>query len=220
MMKRIKFAILALALAAPLASAQQARTYMPDEVGISYGRVSLPGIAMTAGAVLGTVFSAGIAEADEFSVSGAISGEYYHWFGPHFSVGGVGVFESATLRFKSYQGKDSDGGKIYEQGDPTHDSFVSLMPAVKWRYLARPAFGMYMKAAAGLAANIQSSVERRTEGSSGEVVTTTTPAEVSAGFAFQLTALGIEFGGARLRGFAELGFGMQGIVLAGMKWGF
>ena len=219
-MKRINLAILTLALAAPLASAQQTETYRTDEFCISYGRVSLPGIAMTASAVLGTVFSAGAVAADEFSVSGAISGEYYHWFNPHFSVGGVGVFEGATLRFKSYQGKDSNGSRIYEQGDPTHDSFVSLMPAVKWRYLARPAFGMYMKAAAGLVANIQSSFERRTEGSSGEVVTTTTPAQVSLGFGFQLTALGIEVGGARLRGFAELGFGMQGVLLAGVKWGF
>ena len=37
---------------------------------------------------------------------------------------------------------------------------------------------------------------------------------------WQLSALGIEFGGAQLRGYIEGGFGTQGFALAGIRYKF
>ena len=39
-------------------------------------------------------------------------------------------------------------------------------------------------------------------------------------FAFQVTPIGMDFGGESFRGFAELGLGMQGLVNVGIRWLF
>lgn len=83
-------------------------------------------------------------------------------------------------------------------------TYISVMPAMKFNWINKEHFGLYSKVAAGLMF-VHSSYK-------GESNSNTT-------FTFQVSALGVEFG-SQLRGFAELGFGEQGVLAAGLRYKF
>lgn len=253
-MKKTVALILALALFAGPAMAQteEIEEVVPklprNEFSLSYGRVSIPAFAMTFGMVLGTVFTGGLAAPDDIGSTGAIGFEYFHWCGPkhgeipRFAFGCTTVFEDFHYSFKTVSGKDADGNRIYEPGDPVNCAFVTVMPAVKWRYVVKPHFSMYAKGAAGILADFQSSYTSAEKDESGEETNVTHSATTTFNFACQVSLLGIEFGGDSrgalapvtydkngnpskthtgcLRGFAEVGLGMQGLLIGGIKYAF
>jgi len=84
-------------------------------------------------------------------------------------------------------------------------TYISVMPTLKWSWLRKAHFGMYSKVAAGVMF-----VSNSPDGSSSKSATH---------FTGQVSPLCVEFGGA-LRGFAELGFGEQGILNLGLRYKF
>lgn len=225
-----KFASIALILLVVLPGSALAQNidkkgyeYYPNEIDLGYGRISLPGFAMGFGAVMGIVLTGGLAAPDKLVCSGAMSVEGYHYYG-RFAVGGIGVAENCQIRWKTYSGKDNDGNSVYKPGTTANNWFVTAMPAVKYRWLYRPHFGMYTKGAVGAMACCTPTYERVTQTTDSEGKTTETidrvPAELGLSFACQLSLLGMEFGGERFRGYTEFGWGMQGLILAGVKYGF
>lgn len=174
--------------------------FNPNEISLNYGRLSVPAIAMTFGAVLGTAFTLGQAKIDDFNTTGAIGLEYFHYFNKSFAVGGSAVFENFHFTWATKNGTDEDGNPSYESGKPNKALFVGVLPGVKWRWLYRPHFGMYTKA--GVGAMVQ---------------TDDTP---SVSFIFQLSPVGMEFGSERVRGFFEVGFGAQGMIVGGIRTAF
>ncbi len=88
--------------------------------------------------------------------------------------------------------------------DKARTKYFSIMPAVKYNWLNREHFSMYSKAAVGVL------IGRESEGPAKKTTAT---------FAWQASAVGAEFGSA-FRGFLELGFGEQGILVAGVKYKF
>jgi hypothetical protein len=86
------------------------------------------------------------------------------------------------------------------------------MPSVKFNWLRKDHFGMYSKLAAGVSlCNFKS--ENENKNSESET-------ENQVKFNWQASLIGIEAGGSRLRAFAELGFGEQGIGLLGIRYKF
>ena len=77
--------------------------------------------------------------------------------------------------------------------------FLSVMPHVKASWFDNPHFGMYSKVAVGAAGVFQKD------------------GESSITWAAQLSPVCMDFGGSDLRGYLELGVGMQGIVTLGIK---
>lgn len=179
-------------------SAQAQNDEVKHEIGISYG-----GPPTSFWASLGTHLadaffqSVGGAKYESTSYFGSLSAEYFYHAEPSIGIGGILCL--------SQDNDDIISGGV-KVGDRTI-RYITVMPAVKWDYLRRDHFGMYLKAAAGysfrhLGETFKGQDESKNDGM----------------FNVQVSLLGLEGGGRRLRGFFELGFGEQGIVLAGLRY--
>ena len=138
------------------------------------------------------------------SAVGPISAEYFYHATDWLGVGGIFTFGQMNTNYNDA----IDEVPVYT-GKSTN---FTLMPAVKFNWFRRQHFGMYSKVGAGvLMCNMKAIPVDPVE----KPVTKT-------GFAFnwQVSALGLEFGGTQFRGFVEGGIGEQGIVLAGLRYMF
>lgn len=88
--------------------------------------------------------------------------------------------------------------------DKARTKYFSIMPAVKYNWLNRDHFSMYSKLALGVLIGIDSGDHND---------------KTKAALAWQASAVGAEYGSA-FRGFVELGFGEQGILIAGLRYKF
>ena len=162
-----------------------------NEFSLDAGFLTLPGFATGFGVVLGIALTGGAAEIESLDTHFALGCEYYHWLRPKFAVGASATAQTITIHHKP--GSDS--------AEASNSTYLSLMPAIKWRYIDNPRFGLYSKLAAGVMASPQED-------------------SINWAPAFQLGLIGMEMGGESLRGFLELGAGMQGLINAGIKYSF
>lgn len=184
-----------------------------NELAVSYGVVTIPEFAIGFGVIFGSAFSFGLAVPDKLSYTGAFSLEYYRYLTPHVAVGGMVDWDHCMCQFKAKNGKDEEGNPEYKPSNKKYMEFVSILPAAKFPWFNRNHFGMYSKLAAGCALIFNS--ERTPEGAK------VTPEDVfDATFSFQVNPIGMEFGGTNVRGFMELGWGMQGLIMGGIKYAF
>lgn len=92
----------------------------------------------------------------------------------------------------------------WSDSNKARSKYFAIMPAVKYNWLNRDRFSMYSKLALGVLIGSDS----------GDPNDKTT-----AALGWQASAVGAEFGNS-FRGFVELGFGEQGILLAGLRYKF
>ena len=125
---------------------------------------------------------------------GPISAEYFHRLNNNrLGLGAVFVI----------------GGCKYDDADDAKSKYYTVMPAVKYNWAVKKNVSWYSKAAAGLTFRSQSGLTK----------TYSKDDDSSTVFNFQVSFVGFEAGGA-LRGFAELGWGEQGIILGGLRYKF
>ena len=113
----------------------------------------------------------------------------------------------------SYSKWDSDIQKRSGSHDKVGErnrNYFAVMPAIKWYWTNKNSFGLYSKAAVGAA--FLSSTEK-------DFATNKSKDDNSTYFMFQASLIGAEFG-KQFRGFAELGVGEQGFLLAGIRYKF
>jgi len=196
-----------------------------DEISLSYGRASLVGVAMTFGAALGAAFTFGLARPHSLHLSGAIGAEYFHYFNEHFAVGGTAVIENAGIDWDTYNGKDSSGNSVYSPGSSNNQWFFTMLPGVKYRWLCRPGFGMYSKACVGGMMSYTPSyvtMKKTTNKDTGAESVETNVYEAKTGwsYALQVSPIGMEWGKSSWLGYTEVGVGMQGFIVAGVRYRF
>ena len=162
-----------------------------NEWGLTYSQFTLPQAAYVIGGVFGVAFSLDNFTFENMKLPGAVSLEYTRYVNDTFGFGGsvTGDFMTAD----KYIGKDEN--RRYDGQFSL--AMVSVMPHVKACWFNNPHFGMYSKLAAGCAFQV---------GDAADMC-----------FAGQLSPVCMDFGGDALRGYLELGFGMQGIVTVGIK---
>ena len=175
---------------------------LKNELSLSYGLGSTAQLGSGLGEGLGSIFSD--TEYDDGAIFGPISVEYFrHFDNPKLAVGG----------FVSYSKWDSDiqkkGGNHEKVGERKRNYFA-VMPAIKWYWVNKNSLGVYSKGAAGAA--FLNSTEKDPANNISED-------ESKTYFMYQLSLIGVEFG-KQFRGFAEVGFGEQGFVLAGVRYKF
>ena len=85
------------------------------------------------------------------------------------------------------------------------------MPTVKFNFVRKKNFGLYSKA--GLGVTYRTESIDYDDGSEDY-------SEKALLFNWQLSFIGVEAGSPYMRAFAELGFGEQGIVCAGLRYKF
>jgi len=172
------------------------------ELSLSYGLGSIAQFGEGLGEGLGLIFSD--TEYDDGFILGPISAEYfYHFNNPRLAIGGI----------VSYSKWDSDIQKksgSHEKVGERNRNYWAVMPAIKWYWVNKNAFGLYSKGAVGAA--FLNSTEK-------DFATNTSEDDSSTHFMFQLSLIGIEFG-KQFRGFAEAGIGQQGFLLAGIRYKF
>lgn len=179
---------------------RQGYEFPPNEISLSYGRVSYPEIALTIGGALGAGLSLGTATPSRMISTGAISLEYQRYVHSVVAVGAVASYEHYIMRFDKREGTDADGNPVYTEGETQHHNVLGVMPSLKLLWFNRPHFSMYSKVAAGLLLVVND--------------------KTSPSVAFQLSPVCADFGGRLCRGFVDLGFGCQGMVAAGVRFNF
>ena len=198
----MKKMILMAAVAMMTAMSAQAQSNGYDtkhEVAISYGIDSNSQIIDAFEEIGGAMFGAKLKNEKFF---GPISAEYFYHVKPWLGVGGILAYGLNT------QDAMSGSDKIGE----SKNSYFTLMPAVKLAWLRKKHFGMYSKLAVG--ATLRNEKYDSDKASSKDY----SDSEVHVNW--QASLLGIEAGGPTIRGFAELGTGEQGIILAGVRYKF
>lgn len=195
-MKRILLAIsLVLTLCGTSAFAQSsdAWTDRKNEFNFSVSGLSIPTIAETFGAVLGTAFSLGNFTYDNLTIIGTFNAEYYRKLNKTFAVGG-------GLSYEHWMGDIMKKQNDVMVKDGRHNSdFLSLMVGAKAFWFERGHASMYSKVIGGATGYTNES------------------SPVGATYAFQVSPVAVSFGGDAWRGFVELGFGTQGIGIIGFS---
>lgn len=173
-----------------------AQDELKNEIGVFYGVESASNIL----SIYSTIFSA--AAGDQSSWWGPIGVEYYYHLSPVVAVGGVGVYAGCKAIDEKTNQMDLS------------ETYITLMPSMKFNWLRKKHFGMYSALSAGvLFASISGNEAAKRADSEAKDETITS-------FMFQATALGIEFGGRNIRGFVEAGLGEKGTLCGGLRYKF
>ena len=168
-----------------------------NEIALSYGQLSVGEFVYVLGGVFTGVFSLGHVTMENPRFTGVVSLEYYHSLSKVFSVGGIIAAESIWGNMISTSKEPDDPDRINGRYDMM---FLSVMPAVRARWFGKPRFSMYSKVAVGLCACFNG--------------------ETSFLPGVQLSPICLEFGNPSIRGFLEIGAGMQGVVNLGIRHRF
>ena len=144
---------------------------------------------------LASSFYKGVFTGKQLNYWGPISLEYFHRLTNNNRLGLGAVFVL--------------GGCKWDDSSDAKSTYITIMPAFKYNWSVRKIVSWYSKAAIGLTFHSESGLTKSTSKND----------DASTTFNFQATFVGVEVGGA-LRGFAELGIGEQGIILAGIRYKF
>lgn len=202
---KIKILLAALAICAFVSAPAQAQDEMETrhEIAVSYGAVPnsvwIDILTEVVPAIFGETH-------DNNHYVGPIGLEYYYHTSPLIGVGAVAVFAT----------NNEDAFRKEIMTAHINKSYTTLMPSVKFNWLRKENWGMYSKLAAGATLAHSSHQEYNENGKlTGEKENTN-----DVFFNFHASLLGVEVGGAQVRGFFELGVGEQGIALAGVRYKF
>lgn len=200
-MKRIVSATLAILLLTMNAMAQEEPQYR-NSLSLSEGFGTIPEAAYMLGGIFGTAFSVGQAKLDGLSTTGCIGIEYYHGFGTRWEIGCVATGENVRCHWLR---KTTDDVYAPDRSNDTVGYFFSLMPAAKCRWALKTNWNFYSKLAVGAMMGYSPSSEEDAFQAIPSV---------------QLVPVGFEAGKNHWRGFAEIGAGMQGSLIGGVKYRF
>lgn len=142
---------------------------------------------------LGDIFATSFTgqKVEESEGSGAITVAYSHFASPKFSYGLSATYERLTTTYSNPADKIK------------WNAFAFILNG-RYHYVSRPSFRLYSGLGAGYATfNAKSNNSSFSNGA----------------FAFQVNALGARFG-RQIGVFAELGFGYEGVIKAGVAYRF
>ena len=222
-MKKTMILAAALTIICGTANAQTSEYYnTKHEVGVAIGSGAtseiLSGLAdMTeiwASALVTTMGTMGaytgtISYGDE-SYFPTISAEYYYHVNKVIGLGGIVAFNGLTRDMYGTMRDNINGHESKEYMGKAKRLNYSVMPAMKIDWLRRQHIGLYSKVALGVTFMYECQ-----KADDGDDFTDTDPV-----FNFHASLIGFEGGNEHIRGFAELGMGEQGILLAGLRYKF
>ena len=195
-MRKVLAIIFSAMMATTSINAQNGYDDTKHEIAVSYGALSNSQWVDILEDV--TTIIVGATYKDETFV-GPISAEYFYRVKNWLGVGAVFAFG------QSNQDMYIAGTK---EGKATN-TYYTLMPAAKFDWLRKKYFGMYSKLAVGATLRRESIDSDKP---SGQDYTNS-----GVHLNWQVSAIGIEAGSPKLRGFVEFGTGEQGIALVGIR---
>ena len=195
-MKKFLLVVAVALMTAVNVNAQKSSYYQTKhEIGISYGALSNSQWVDVFEDILEAPFKNAKYGNEKFF--GPLAVEYFYHPGKLVGFGGILVYGQKT------QDLTVDGAN---NGD-VKNTYFTVMPAAKFDWLRKKNVGLYSKIAAGM--TFRSEKDDNIDYS-----------ESAVHFNYQLSVLGVEVGSPTVRGFAELGFGEQGVFLGGVRFKF
>ena len=189
--------ILVMVVAAMMATVNvNAQDELKNEIGVFGGIESVSNIL----SIYSSIFSAAVGDQSDFW--GPIGVEYYYHFKPGLALGAVAAYAGCKA-------EDKNTGS-----DDFNETFITVMPSVKFNWLRKKNFGMYSALSAGMM------IAHVSTGDGVKSTNSDSDSETIAAFMFQATALGLEFGSEQFRGFVEAGLGEKGLLCAGLRYKF
>ncbi len=145
------------------------------------------------------------------STSVGSSGVYH--FGYRYTVAGRHSFgiQLAGERQKVTKSGGTQHPEAWKQYIAWKDIYLTVLPDYRYNWGPSPGGRWYSGVAAGISRHQRKETHNDFSLEKKEYSKT--------GFAYQVTALGVEFG-KKLGGYAELGYGYKGALSAGVKYGF
>ncbi len=196
------------------------------EVGVSIGAGSNTQIinglsdlcSLSAEALVTTAITAGTFTGyttyENRSEIAPIAVEYFYHVNKVIGVGGIACFNSKTDDMYCNTQNNTNNSNSKEKVGEGKKLNLTVMPAVKFDWLRTKNFGLYSKAALGLTYMH----EKQTTTYKGD--DTEVYSDNSVKLNFHATLLGIEGGSQKIRAFAEVGMGEQGIGVLGLRYKF
>lgn len=172
-----------------------------NEFALGYGAISNSNVLDVFTDVVSAIFGARF---NNKKFLGPFSAEYFYHVSPLVGVGGITVFNHHAQDVMQNE---------QVTGKRTSNCFT-ILPAVKFNWLRKHKWGMYSKVGLGY-----TRAEYKTTGKDSEG-TYTKDSSGDNFFNFQASLVGIEAGNRNVRGFAELGFGEQGLIHGGIRFRF
>ena len=140
---------------------------------------------------------------------GPIGLEYYYHVSKRVGLGSMAAF---TINRRDIKTGGNKTGK-------SKLNYFTILPAAKFDWIQKDHFGLYSKI--GLGVSFRHLVDKNDVLDEEKGVKKTEKVtDNETMFNFQLSAIGAEFGNESVRGFAELGFGELGVLLAGVRFKF
>lgn len=188
---------------APCALAQDfdANNEPKNEIAVGYGFVSSSNALDVFSDVVSAIFGA---RYENGAFIGPLSAEYFYHVSSLVGVGGIGVYshhKQDVVQDEQVTGKRSS-------------NYFTVMPAVKFNWLRRQNWGLYSKVGVGYTRAEYKTTGKNSDGNFKK------DSSSDNFFNFQASLVGIEAGNRSVRGFAELGFGEQGLIHGGIRFRF
>lgn len=174
-----------------------------QEIAVAYGWGSTSDWASIFGNIIEAMFGERFGDND--SPLGPISVEYFYHLKPWLAVGAIGAYGQFSQDIVT---KNDENDVIGNK----KTNYATFMPAVKFNWLNRDVVGLYSKLAVG--------ATHRSEKKTYEDESREGREYCDFHVNFQVSLLGVELGSQNLRGFAEFGFGEQGMLSVGARYKF
>jgi hypothetical protein len=198
-MKKLFLLVAVALLTVTNVSAQNDSRDSKHEVAVSYGSLSNSDWLNIFENVLGAIFGE---KYEDDTFLGPIGLEYFYHVKPWLGVGAITTYGQLTQN--AYKSEEKVGKKS--------NYYFTVLPAFKFDWLRGDVVGLYSKLGAGVTLRREI---REFDGDRAEHNTDKTDFH----FNWQVSLIGIEVGKS-LRGFAEGGFGEQGVLMLGLRYKF
>ena len=224
-MKRYNYLMVALmAMMFAVSNSAMAQNDTKSEISFSVGGYTpnqttlAEGIGEGLGKAMATMITFGLYDASKTSkdekTSPAYTVQYLYRVSPNLEIGGAVTYQHTSYTL-SVKNKDTGA---YDDVAKNRNNYFTVMPTVKASWFDRKNISLYSKVAAGVCIAFKDS-KVKSGVSDEDAKTLLKEVETKKGtrFGYQVSPIGCEFGSKNIRAFVELGYGFQGLGLAGLS---
>ena len=224
-MKKYNYLMVALmAMMFAVSNSAMAQNDTKSEISFSVGGYTpnqttlAEGIGEGLGKAMATMITFGLYDASKTAkdekTSPAYTVQYLYRVSPNLKIGGAVTYQHTSYTL-SVKNKDTGA---YDDVAKNRNNYFTVMPTVKASWFDRKNISLYSKVAAGVCIAFKDS-KVKSGVSDEDAKTLLKEVETKKGtrFGYQVSPIGCEFGSKNIRAFVELGYGFQGLGLAGLS---
>ena len=224
-MKKYNYLMVALmAMMFAVSNSAMAQNDTKSEISFSVGGYTpnqttlAEGIGEGLGKAMATMITFGLYDASKTAkdekTSPAYTVQYLYRVSPNLKIGGAVTYQHTSYTL-SVKNKDTGA---YDDVAKNRNNYFTVMPTVKASWFDKKNISLYSKVAAGVCIAFKDS-KVKSGVSDEDAKTLLKEVETKKGtrFGYQVSPIGCEFGSKNIRAFVELGYGFQGLGLAGLS---